>query len=110
MVQGGDGEDVPGVGGNDEGGDEIDLASGVGAATVADGADIGVGALFAGALDLDAEELSVVLHGKIVGSVFAPGLGDAESELGGAGHEAQFGPLAALFGAADAHAGSFHIC
>ena len=59
---------------------------------------VGVAALAGGAFDLDAEEASVVVDGEVVGSGVSPGFGDAESLLGGAGHEAHFGPLSALFG------------
>ena len=56
---------------------------------------------------LDAEEASAMFDDDVVGRAVAPGLGDAESELGGAGHETQFGPLAARFGVADEHSGKF---
>ncbi len=108
-AEGSERQDVPGVGGNDVGGDEIDLGGGVGAAAVADRTNVRLQPLLAGAFDLDAEEASVVLDGEVVGSVFAPGLGDAESEFGGAGHEAQFGPLSARLRLADPHTWIFHI-
>ena len=40
-----------------------------------------------GAFDLDSEKMSAALDGEVVGSVVAPGFGDAESEFGGALHE-----------------------
>jgi len=101
MSGGVDGEDVPGVGGDDVGGDEIELVGLVGDVAGADGADIGMLALVLGAFDLDAEEVSGGFDGEVVGGVVSPGLGDAESEFGGAGHEAQLGPLAARLGVAD---------
>jgi hypothetical protein len=55
------GEDVPGVGGDDEGGDEVDLGRGVGAAVAGEGADVGAASLLDGAFDLDADEASVVV-------------------------------------------------
>ena len=51
-------------------------------------AAVGVPALLAGAFHLHAEEVSAALDGEVVGSVVAPGFGDAESEFGGALHEA----------------------
>jgi hypothetical protein len=54
-----------------------------------------------GAFDLDAEEVAVVIGGDVVGGGFSPGLGDAESALGGALHETEFGPLSAEFGMLD---------
>ena len=97
-VGGADGDDVPGVGGNDVGGDEVEASAGVGRAVGSDVAFIGMSALVAGAFDLDAEEASVVFDGEIVGRHVSPGLGDAEAVLGGASHEAQFGPFAPRFG------------
>ena len=98
-----DGDDVPGVGGDDEGGDEVDLAGEVGNAVGGDAAAVGVPAFLAGAFDLDAEEVAAVVGGEVVGGIVSPGLGDAEAEFGGAGHETEFGPLAARFGVVDVH-------
>jgi len=97
-VGGGQREDVPGVGGDDVGGDEVDAGRGVGDSVGADVALVGGAALVQGAFDLDADEVSVVVDGEVVRGAVAPGLGDVESVLGGAGHEAQFGPLSAGFG------------
>jgi hypothetical protein len=96
-----DGDDVPGVGGDDEGGDEVDLVGAVGDAVGGDAAAVGIPAFLLGAFDLDAEEAAEVVDGEVVGSVVSPGAGDAESELGGAGHETEFGPFAACFGVGD---------
>ena len=52
------GEDIPGVGGDYQGGDEVQLVGAVGDVAGADGADVGVLALAQGAFDLDAEEVS----------------------------------------------------
>lgn len=70
-VGGADGEDVPGVFGYDPstplrtgcGGDEVDLIGAVGASVVVEVTFVGVPALLAGALDLDAEEASVGFDG-----------------------------------------------
>jgi len=97
------GEDVPGVGGDDVGRDEIDLIGGVGSAVVGDAADVGVPASLLRALDLNAEEVSVALYGEVVGGVVSPGLGDAQALFGGAGHETEFGPFATRLGVAEVH-------
>jgi len=54
-----------------------------------------------GGFDLDAEDASVVFEHEVVGGGVAPGFGEHESVLGGAGHEAEFGPLAAEFAVFD---------
>jgi hypothetical protein len=108
VVGGEDGEDVPGVGGDDVGGEEVELVGAVDDVAGADGADVGVVALVEGAFDLDTAEESVVVGGEIVGSGFSPGLGDAESALGGALHETEFGPLAAKLGVFDGLVGMEH--
>jgi len=101
-------EDVPGVGGDDVGGDEIDVGGGVGVSVGVEVAFVGVAATAEGGLDLDAVEVSAMLDGKVVGSVISPGLGDAEREFGGAGHEEKLGPFASGFGVTDVR-GS-HTC
>jgi hypothetical protein len=98
VVGGGQGDDVPGVGGDYIGGDEVDAGGGVGDSVGGDVAFVGVAALVQSAFDLDAGEMSVVVDGEVVGDVVAPGLVDVESVLGGAGQETEFGPLAAGFG------------
>jgi hypothetical protein len=102
-VGGADGEDIPGVGGDDVGGDEVDVAWRVGDAVGIEVAFVGVAAMEDGALDLDAAEATAVVGGEVVRGGVSPGLGDAETEFGSAGHEAEFGPLAARFGVADGH-------
>jgi len=104
VVGGEDGKDVPSVGGDDEGGEEVELVGAVEDVARANGADVGVLALVEGAFDLDTAEESVVVGGDIVGGGFSPGLGDAESALGGALHETEFGPLSAEFGVLDVFA------
>jgi|HubBroStandDraft_6_1064221.scaffolds.fasta_scaffold08018_2 hypothetical protein len=101
VVGGADGEDVPGVGGDDEGGEEVELVGAVDDVAGADRADVGVGALVDGALDLHAAEEALVIGDDVVGGGFPPGLVAAESALGGALHEAEFGPLSAEFGVRD---------
>ena len=101
VVGGADGEDVPGVGGDDEGGEEVELVGAVDDVAGADGADVGVVALVERAFDLDAAEEAVMVGGDVVGGGFSPGLVATESALGGALHETEFGPLSAKFGVRD---------
>jgi hypothetical protein len=101
VVGGEDGKDVPGVGGDDEGGEEVELVGSVDDVAGADGADIRVVAFVESALDLHAAEEAVVVCGDVVGSGFSPGLGDAEAAFDGGLEEAEFGPLAAEFGIED---------
>jgi len=96
-----DREDVPGVGGDHVGGDEVDLVAGIWDVVGGEVAAVGVPSLGLGAFDLHANEAALVLDGEIVWGVVAPGFGDAQAEFGGAGHEAQFYPLAARLGVTD---------
>ena len=98
-----DGDDVPGVGGDDEGGDEVDLAGEIGDSVGGDAAAVGVPAFLAGAFDLEAAEEAAVVEGEVVGGIVSPGLGDAEAKFGGADHATQFGPLAPRLGVEDFH-------
>ena len=107
-VGGGEGEDIPGVGGDYVGGYEVDFVGGVGLAVGVEVAFVGVSAFVGGAFDLDAEEASVVVDGEVVGGGVSPGLAEAESVLGGAGHEAHFCPLSSLFGVRDGEFGFSH--
>jgi len=104
-VGGADGEDVPGVGGDDQGRDDVDVTRGVGDSVGVEVAFVGVAAVEDGAFDLDAEETSAMVGGDVVGRTVSPGLGDTESELDGPGDEAKFGPFSTLFGVTDGHAG-----
>jgi hypothetical protein len=104
------GNDVPDVGFDYVGGYEVYLVLGVGDAVVAYVAFVGASAFVFGALDLDAEEAAVVFDGEVVAGHVSPGLGDAESVLGGAGHEAEFGPFAPEFGVLDVDALICHFC
>ena len=108
MGDGLDGEDVPGVGGDYVGGDEIDLVGAVGDSVGGDAAAVGVPAFLLGAFDLDAAEAAAVVGGKVVGGGVSPGLGYAEAEFGGAGHETEFGPLSPGLGETDVHAFVVH--
>ena len=100
-VGGGEGEDVEGIGGDDVGGEEVDLGGGVGDAVVVEVAFVGVAAVVDSAFDLDAEEVAEVVDGEVVGGAVAAGLGEDESEFGGAELEAEFGPFSAAFGVRD---------
>ena len=70
---------------------------------------VGVAAVADGAFDLDAGEVAAVFEGEVEGGHVSPGLGDAEAEFGGAGHETQFGPLAPRLGVADVHTWIFQM-
>jgi len=100
-ASGGERNDVPNVGLDDVDGEEVNAVAGVGNVAGGDVAFVGAAAPVVGALYLDAEEVSVVLDGKVVGGGFSPGLGDAEAVLGGASHEAQFGPFTPQLGVGD---------
>lgn len=104
-----DGEDVPGVGGDYVGGDEIDLVGAVGDSVGGDAAAVGVPAFLLGTFHLDAAEAAAVVGGEVVGGGVSPRLGDAEAEFGGAGHETKFGPLAAGFGVGNVHPFIWHL-
>ena len=108
VVGSSEGEDVPGVGGDYIRGDEVDLVGAVRDVIGCDAADVGVFAFADGAFDLDAAEASAVVSCEVVGGIVSPGLGDAEAEGGGAGHETELRPLAAGFGVADVHSFIFH--
>ena len=103
-----EGEDVPGVGGDDVGGEEVDLVGAVGESVGIEVAFVGVAALEDGAFDLDADEVSAVCEGEIERGHVSPGLGDDEAEFGGASHETQLRPLAPRLGVADVHPWIFH--
>jgi hypothetical protein len=92
---GGDGQNVPDVGRDDISGDEFQLVLGVGHAVGGNVALIRVAAAVGGALDLDTMDASAAFDHEVVGGGVSPGTGDHEAVLGGAGHEAEFGPLAA---------------
>jgi len=102
--------DVPDVGFDYVGGYEVYLVVGVRDAVVGDVAFVGASAFVFGAFDLDAEEVAVVFDGEVVAGHVSPGLGDAESVLGGAGHEAEFGPFAPELGVLDIDTLVCHFC
>ena len=96
-----DGDDEPDVNGNDVSGDEVEPVGAVGHTVRVYVTFVAFVVLAAGAFDLDAEDASVALDHEVVRSGVSPGLGDHEAVLGGAGHEAHFGPLAAQFAVLD---------
>ena len=100
-VGGGDGDDEPDVDGNDVSGDEVEPVGAVGYAVRVYVAFVALVVLAAGALNLDTKDASVALDHEVVGGGVSPGLGDHEAVLGGTGHEAHFGPLAAQFAVFD---------
>jgi len=101
-VGGGEGEDVPDVGGDDVGGEEVDLGRGVGGAVVVEAAAVGIFlAALESALDLDTEEVAEVVDGEVVGGIVSAGAGEYEAEFGGAELETEFGPLSAELGVLD---------
>jgi hypothetical protein len=124
VVGGGEGEDVEDVGGDDVGGEEVDLVGSVEVVVGGEAARVGVVAFVEGAFDLHAEEAgpsvavrslgagSLVAVGflgagdeEVVGGAFSAGAGEDEAEFGGAELETEFGPLSATFGVADVLAG-----
>jgi hypothetical protein len=109
VIGGADGEDVPGVGGDDEGGEEVELVGAVDDVAGADGADVGIAAFIGGAFDLDAAEEALVVGGDVVGRGFSPRLVDAEALFQGALEEAEFGPLSAEFGVRDVGLGHRYL-
>jgi hypothetical protein len=90
------------------GGEEVDLVGAVGDSVGVEVAFVGVAAVEEGAFDLNADEVSVVREGQIEGGRVSPGLGDDETEFGGASHETQLRPLAPRLGVADVHPWIFH--
>lgn len=90
-ADGGEGEDIPDARGDQEDGDEVDLAMGIGLAVGADEFDAEGGGAFArtgGGLDLDFEDVAgAVLDGDIVGGGVAVGIEDLEAGGGSDGAE-----------------------
>lgn len=54
-----------------------------------------------GGFHLDTEKMSAAFDGDVVAGGVSPGLGDVEAAFGGAEHEVEFGPLAAMLGVFD---------
>jgi hypothetical protein len=95
-AEGGDGEDIPDLFGDDEDAEKVDVSGGVREFTggaVGGGDLIGVVAAGEEAADLDAEEAAAGVHDEIVLLGVAPGAGDGEAEIDGAGEEAGFRDL-----------------
>ena len=106
-----DRDDVPDIRVSDVCGDEVQLIPSIQHSAVpGDVAPVRVTTFVHGALDLDAEEAVVVLDGEVVAGHVSPGLGDAESVLGGAGHETEFGPFAPELGVLDVDTLICHFC
>jgi len=101
--EGGDGDDVPGVVGNDVGSEEVEVAGGVGglAAMAAAGADaIGVALGDGNGLDLDAAEDAAGIDNEVVEGGVAVGFGDGEAQACGLMEESQFGEFSLALGVA----------
>ena len=104
-----DREDVPGIGGDYVGGDEVDVARGVGESVGIEVAFVGVAAVEDGAFDLDAAEAAAVVGDEVVGGGVSPRLGYAELQFQGSGDETELRPFAARFRVADGFAWGFHL-
>ncbi len=104
----GDGEDVPGVDGDDVGDQGVDIFCCVGefgfAAEFAsiDGANglnvVSAGAERGGAFNLDTPEARAVVENEVVALSVGPGFCDAESQAGGFEEEGGFGKVSGLGG------------
>jgi len=108
-VGGFDGEDVPGIGGDYVGGDEVDVAGRVGDSVGVEVAFVGVAAVEDGAFDLDAAEAAAVVGDEVVGCGVSPGFRYAELQFQGSGDETELRPFAARFRVADGFAWGFHL-
>jgi hypothetical protein len=62
-----------------------------------------------GGLDLHADKASFEFDDYVVGGGVSPRAGEFEAQLGGFGHETEFGPLPSLFRFLDTTARSFQI-
>ena len=107
----GDGEDEPGVLGDDVGDEEVDFGGAVG-----DGASVGAAMAVdvieaveksGGRLDLDAEEAASGVEDEVVTFAVAVRLGYAEAHGGGFVGESEFGEFATALGGEFAEAGRF---
>jgi hypothetical protein len=97
-----DGDDVPEIERDYVGGDEVDVVLGVDGAPFARSVG-GAGFVRAhadgfSALDLNAVEALSVVEDKVVAAAVAPGLGDTESHVEGAGEECGFGGFSGELG------------
>ncbi len=104
-----DREDVPGVRGDHVGGDEVDVAGGVGGSVGVEVTFVGVAAMEDGAFDLDAAEAAAVVGDEVVGCGVSPGFGYAELQFQGSGDETELRPFASRFRVADGFAWGFHL-
>jgi len=108
-----DGEDEPGVLGNDVGDQEVDLGRGVGD-YVAVGTAVGVDVIAAvedrgGGFHLDAPEVFSGVDDEVVAFAVAEGRGQAESQGSGFQDKGHFSELAASLGSGLALVGGFLI-
>jgi hypothetical protein len=98
-------DDVPGIVGDDVGGEEVDVISGVQTASVAVAANAKIDEVSAAmrgesGFDLDAEQAVSAGDHEIESQAVAVRLADAESEAGGFEDENQFGEFAFALGTA----------
>jgi len=98
-------DDVPGIVGDDVGGEEIDVVGGVEAASVAVASNAKIDEVSAtmrgeGGFDLDAEQAVSAGDYEIESKAVAVGLADAESEASGFKYEDEFGEFAFALGIA----------
>ena len=92
------GEDIPDIVLDKVDGEVIDLPGGVGVLVGGvKAAGVGAAVPAVGAFGLDALEAAILFDAYVVAGRVSPGLGDVEAAFGGAGHEEQFDPFAALF-------------
>src|SRR5579863_7394832 len=98
LADGGVGENIPVVGGDEVGGEEIDGARSVAAVLwAADAETVSTFGMAAhGAFDLHAEDGTGVFDPDVGAGESAVGAGDFESLASGEGHEVKFGPGSAL--------------
>ena len=100
----GDGDDDPGVFGEDVADEEVDFVGRVGdgdsVAAALRGEEVGSLAETAGGFDLHADEAAAGVEDEIVAVAVAVGLGDGEAEAGGLEEEGEFGEFSAALGGA----------
>jgi hypothetical protein len=93
------GDEIPGLGGEDVDGEQVEVVGAVALksrAAVAEAAEVASAFASGKALDLHAEQVAAVFDYKVIFEVVAPGFEDAISVERGGGHELQFDPLSAL--------------
>src|SRR5579864_9001044 len=100
-----DGQDIPGVNGNDVGYEDVNVFGGVGdfalAVDAIDGLDIvAAGAENFGALQLNAPEAGTGGNDEVIAFAVSPGLGDTEAQSFYLEHEGGFGDFSHALGVA----------